>query len=95
MSLPLADSGIEQWGFVARVGPYEQQQVTVLDAGDAGVQQVVGAQVSAAERARTSETVRILRTPTLVSFRLMNFATTQVDLPCPRHREDLLSAEVF
>lgn len=47
---PLSDSGVEERGFVARVGSYEQQQVTVLDAGDARVQQVVGAQVSAAER---------------------------------------------
>lgn len=50
MCLPLADSGVEKWGFVAWVGSYEQQQVTVLNAGDARVQQVVGAQVSAAER---------------------------------------------
>jgi len=47
---PLADAGVEQRGFVARVGSHEQQQVAVLDAGDASVQQVVGAQVSAAGR---------------------------------------------
>lgn len=45
--LPLADPGVEERGFVARVGSYEQQQVALLYAGDAGVQQVVGAQVSA------------------------------------------------
>ncbi len=54
MSLPLADSSVEERGFVARVGSYEQQQVTVLDAGDASVQQVVRAQVSAAERENRS-----------------------------------------
>lgn len=55
MSLPLADSGIEERGFVARVGSHEQQQVTVLDADDARVQQVVGAQVSAAGRERKKQ----------------------------------------
>lgn len=49
---PLADAGVEQRRLVAWVGPHEQQQVTLLDAGDAGVQQVVGAQVGAAERAQ-------------------------------------------
>lgn len=50
MSSPLADAGVEERGFVARVGSYEQEQVRLLDAGDARVQQVVGAQVSSAER---------------------------------------------
>lgn len=47
MRLPLADPGVEEWGFVARVGAYEQQQVALLYASDAGVQQVVGTQVIA------------------------------------------------
>lgn len=46
---PLADSGVEKRRLVARVGSYQQQKVTLLDAGDARVQQVVGAQVSAVE----------------------------------------------
>lgn len=50
MSLPLANSGIEQWGFKARVCSHEQQQVTFFNAGDARVQQVVGAEVSAAQK---------------------------------------------
>lgn len=37
MCLPLADSGIEQWGFIARVRSHEQQQVTVLNASNATV----------------------------------------------------------
>lgn len=88
MSLPLADSGVEQWGFVARVGSYEQQQVTVLDASDARVQQVVGAQVSAAERER--EVVRCTTKDTVGTLYII-----YAFLPCPRHREELLSAEVF
>lgn len=45
---PLADSGVEKRRLVARVGSYKQQQVALLNAGDARVQQVVGAQISAA-----------------------------------------------
>lgn len=43
VSLPLANSGVEEWGFIAWVGSYKQHKVTLLDAGDARVQQVVGA----------------------------------------------------
>lgn len=50
MSLPLADSSVEKWSFKAWVGSNQQQKVSLLNAGDAGVQQVVWAQVSAAEK---------------------------------------------
>lgn len=43
VSVPLANSGVEEWGFIAWVGSYKQHKVTLLDAGDARVQQVVGA----------------------------------------------------
>lgn len=50
MVLPLTNPGVEQWSFIAWVCSYEQQQITLLDAGDAAVQQVIGAQVSAKDK---------------------------------------------
>ncbi len=96
MSLPLADSGVEERGFVAWVGSNEQQQVTVLDAGDARVQQVVGAQVGAADRERkkigsadkAGDTLQCLQSEP-------SQQQTRAVLPCPRRGEDFLGAQAF
>lgn len=95
VSLPLADSGVEERGFVAWVGSYEQQQVAVLDAGDARVQQVVGAQVGAADRERQKTVSADTAGDTLHLNSKPSQQQTHTVLPCPRHREELLSAEAF
>lgn len=88
---PLANSGVEQRGFVAWVGSYEQKQVALLDASDAGVQQVVGAKVSADGGIRKATGL----------WRAANLGHSWFKLridthsPCSCHREHLLSAEVF
>ncbi|KAA8579812.1 hypothetical protein FQN60_006905 [Etheostoma spectabile] len=81
MSLPLADSGVEQRGFVARVSSYEEQQVTVLDAGDARVQQVVGAQIHSSLMSSFSLGITLITSPPLVltTMLLPTASSTSID----------------
>ena len=57
-AVPLADAGVEERRLVAGVGPDQEQHVALLDAGDARVQQVVGAQVRAAETRHNDTTLK-------------------------------------
>lgn len=84
--LPLPDTCVEQRGLIAWVGPDQQQQVSLFNASDSSVEEIVGTQVRSKEQTEKSTWVdQVLVRPSVF---LPSF------LPGPSRWKSLFRAQV-